>query len=65
MISPPSLLPDERVGCLTIIVDDAEKLPAVNSQMQLIVRTTWSNSPNHGSRIVATVLNNPALFDQW
>jgi len=37
----------------------------VRSQMEMIARVTWSNPPNHGARIVATVLNNQPLFAEW
>ena len=56
---------DERVGCLTYVVHDASVLAAVRSQMELIARQTWSNSPNHGARIVATVLNNNSFYEEW
>ena len=56
---------DERVGNLAFVVKDAQMLHGVRSQMELVVRTTWSNSANHGSRIVATILNNPALNSEW
>ena len=63
---PLSLLPtDERVGNLCFVTKDPESVLKVRSQMMMIVRTTWSNSPAHGSRVVATVLNNPALFAEW
>ena len=59
------ILTDERVGNLTFVVDSADKVAKVRSQLTMIVRTTWSNSPNHGCRIVATVLNNPQLKSEW
>ena len=59
------LFADERVGNLTFVVDSPDKVARVRSQLTIIVRTTWSNSPNHGCRIVATVLNNPQLFSEW
>ncbi|KAI0242141.1 Aspartate aminotransferase, cytoplasmic [Lamellibrachia satsuma] len=56
---------NERVGNLCFVTKDPESVLKVRSQMMMIVRTTWSNSPAHGSRVVATVLNNPALFAEW
>lgn len=56
---------DERVGNLTMVVKDANDLVAVKSQLTLIVRGMYSNPPNHGGRIVSTVLNNPQLFEEW
>ena len=59
------LFTDERVGNLCFVLKDSTKVASVMSQMQMIVRRTWSNPPNHGARIVATVLNNPPLYNNW
>jgi aspartate aminotransferase len=48
-----------------MVVKDANDLVAVKSQLTLIVRGMYSNPPNHGGRIVSTVLNNPQLFEEW
>lgn len=59
------LLTDERVGNLCIITSEAATTGRVKSQIKLLVRQAWSNPPTHGCRIVATVLNNPALYAEW
>lgn len=56
---------DERVGNLTVVGKDADNVQRVLSQMEKIVRTTWSNPPSQGARIVATTLSSPQLFDEW
>jgi len=56
---------NERVGNLIFSCKDSQKVAAVRSQLVTIVRTTWSNSPAHGCRVVATILNNPALLNEW
>uniref|UniRef100_UPI00398E6F2F aspartate aminotransferase, cytoplasmic-like isoform X2 n=1 Tax=Pristiophorus japonicus TaxID=55135 RepID=UPI00398E6F2F len=56
---------NEKVGSLTIVSRDNSTLIRIRSQMELTVRCTWSNPPRHGSRIVATVLNNPSFFTEW
>jgi len=56
---------NERVGNLTFVVQNATQLAAVKSQLQLVVRTTWSNSSAHGCRVVARVLNNPSNNTRW
>lgn len=56
---------NERVGNLTIVARDADNLKRVLSQMEKIVRTTWSNPPSQGARIVAVTLNSPELFSEW
>jgi aspartate aminotransferase len=56
---------NERVGNLLFVTSRPEQVAAVRSQAMMCVRQTWSNSPNHGARVVATVLNNKALSDDW
>ncbi|CAH2322983.1 aspartate aminotransferase, cytoplasmic [Pelobates cultripes] len=56
---------NERVGNLTVVGKDSENVGRVLSQMEKIVRTTWSNPPSQGARIVAITLNTPELFDEW
>ncbi|XP_012269240.1 aspartate aminotransferase, cytoplasmic [Athalia rosae] len=56
---------NERVGNLVVVMSNSKDIVQVKSQLTLIVRGMYSNPPNHGARIVATVLNNPDLFEQW
>lgn len=56
---------NERVGNLIVVMSDTKELAQVKSQLTLIVRGMYSNPPNHGARLVATVLQNPDLFKQW
>lgn len=56
---------DERIGNLTVVVNDPSVLPAFKSQMSLVIRANWSNPPSHGSRIVAMILTTPAMRQQW
>ncbi|VDQ07155.1 unnamed protein product [Trichobilharzia regenti] len=56
---------NERVGNLLFITQDPVVTSRVKSQMKSIIRQTWSNPPQHGARIVATILNNPSLFTEW
>nr|XP_057914268.1 aspartate aminotransferase, cytoplasmic [Doryrhamphus excisus] len=56
---------NERVGNLTVVSRDADSLKRVLSQMEKIVRTTWSNPPSQGARVVAVTLNSPELFTEW
>ena len=44
---------------------DASVINPVRSQITLLVRANYSNPPNHGARIVGTVLNDPVLFEEW
>ncbi|XP_069467639.1 aspartate aminotransferase, cytoplasmic [Ambystoma mexicanum] len=56
---------NERVGNLTIVGKDSDNVQRVLSQLEKIVRTTWSNPPSQGARIVGTTLNSPELFAEW
>ncbi|KAL4612884.1 aspartate aminotransferase, cytoplasmic [Arapaima gigas] len=56
---------NERVGNLTVVAKEAEAVGHIMSQMTRIVRTTWSNPPSQGARVVAITLNNPELFKEW
>lgn len=37
----------------------------VKSQLKRIARPMYSNPPIHGARIVANVVGDPALFNEW
>lgn len=56
---------NERVGNLTMVFKDSAVIAPVRSQITLIVRSSYSNPPNHGARIVSKVLNDPKLFEEW
>ena len=56
---------DERVGNMVFIASSSDAILRLRSQLSMVVRATWSNPSNHGSRIVATVLDNPALRNEW
>lgn len=54
----------ERVGMLAIVTHDPETAN-VASHVKSLIRTNFSNSPLHGSRLVALVLQSPALTAEW
>ncbi|CAH1176032.1 unnamed protein product [Phaedon cochleariae] len=56
---------NERVGNLTVVLNNPDLIAPVKSQFTLVVRGMYSNPPSHGARIVAHVLNNPELYNQW
>lgn len=56
---------NERVGNLVVVMSDTKAVTQTKSQLTLIVRGMYSNPPNHGARIVATVLRNPDLYKEW
>ncbi|KAM9165618.1 putative aspartate aminotransferase, cytoplasmic 2 [Pangshura tecta] len=56
---------DERVGNLIVVVRDNETLVGIRSQLQKQVMGTWATPASLGARVIATVLNNPALLNKW
>ncbi|XP_014203846.1 aspartate aminotransferase, cytoplasmic [Copidosoma floridanum] len=56
---------NERVGNLILVTNSTNGIPEIKSQLTLIVRGMYSNPPNHGARVVSSVLNNPELYEQW
>jgi len=55
----------ERAGAFTIVANDPAEASAVMSQLKIIIRPMYSNPPIHGARLVSTVLNTPAIYDEW
>jgi aspartate/tyrosine/aromatic aminotransferase len=55
----------ERVGFLTLITSQPEQIPAIASQIKVLIRTNYSNPPLQGARIVSTILNSPQLREDW
>jgi len=55
----------ERVGALTVVAENADTAQRALSQVRINIRTNYSNPPTHGAAIVATVLGDAALRQQW
>lgn len=55
----------ERVGALTILTANAEESKRVLSQVKRVIRTNYSNPPSHGAQLVAMVLADTELRQQW
>nr|UDB72873.1 cytoplasmic aspartate aminotransferase [Hemiscorpius lepturus] len=56
---------NERVGNLTFVVSDTSPIANIRAQVTLLVRGNYSNPPCHGARIVARVLGDNELFEEW
>ncbi|KAF6209748.1 hypothetical protein GE061_015497 [Apolygus lucorum] len=56
---------NERVGNITFVVSDPSIIPQTKSQLTLVVRGMYSNPPNHGAKVVCSVLNDAALRENW
>ncbi len=55
----------ERVGALTVVTPSADAAQRALSQVRISIRTNYSNPPQHGGAIVATVLSDAELRKQW
>lgn len=55
----------DRVGALHIVCASADEATRVKSQVELCIRTNYSNPPAHGGAIVTAILNDPSLATQW
>ncbi|KAL2629780.1 hypothetical protein R1flu_014466 [Riccia fluitans] len=55
----------ERVGALSIVATDPAVAARVESQVKLVIRPMYSNPPTYGAAIVANILSNRALFEEW
>ncbi|EJU05387.1 aspartate aminotransferase [Dacryopinax primogenitus] len=55
----------ERVGALHVLCADKDEATRVRSQLSIIERAEISNPPAYGARLMAKIINDPALFSQW
>ncbi|MET0211074.1 MAG: amino acid aminotransferase [Burkholderiaceae bacterium] len=55
----------ERCGALSVVCPTAHEAGLVLGQMKFTVRRNYSSPPIHGGQIVATVLTDPGLRQNW
>ncbi|RPE63167.1 aromatic amino acid aminotransferase [Pacificibacter maritimus] len=55
----------ERVGCLMAVSETAASAPTTQANMNYLNRIAFSFPPDHGARLVTTVLSDPALTADW
>ena len=60
-----STITGERPGNLVMVTSSKETLMSTRSQIEKMVATQCYSPPAHGARVVATVLQNPAFFQEW
>ncbi|ATX77316.1 MULTISPECIES: amino acid aminotransferase [Reinekea] len=56
---------NERVGAFTLVASNRTVADDAFSQVKSIIRSNYSNPPAHGAKIVAAVLADPVLKQQW
>lgn len=55
----------ERTGILMAISDDASQTPVVQQNLNFLNRQNYSFPPDHGARVVTTILTDPELRADW
>jgi aromatic-amino-acid transaminase len=55
----------ERVGALSVATGSTEEAARVLSQLKRVARTSYSNPPTHGGKVVAMILASPELRALW
>jgi aspartate aminotransferase len=55
----------ERIGALHVACANEKIASTVLSQLKIIIRAMYSSPPIHGALIVATVLSDPQLYEEW
>ncbi|TFY59466.1 hypothetical protein EVJ58_g5751 [Rhodofomes roseus] len=55
----------ERVGALHIVSPSSEAAVRVKSQLAILTRSEISSPPAYGARVMALIMNNAELFEEW
>ncbi len=55
----------ERIGALSVVAADPGEAARLESQLKRTIRTNYSSPPEHGARLVATVLGSAPLRSTW
>jgi len=55
----------QRVGALFVVSESSAVKLRIGSQIKKIIRSLYSNPPLHGARVVASLLENPSLKEEW
>jgi aspartate/tyrosine/aromatic aminotransferase len=56
---------NERTGALTIVSPSAREAAVAMSHLKTTIRVIYSNPPAHGGLVVALILSDPRLHQQW
>ncbi|WP_458791465.1 amino acid aminotransferase [Yoonia sp. MH D7] len=55
----------ERTGILMAVCKDADQQPVTQQNLSFLNRQNYSFPPDHGARVVTTILNDPKLRADW
>ncbi|KAH8606333.1 putative Aminotransferase class I and II [Trypanosoma vivax] len=54
-----------RCGALHVVAGNSTEAKCIASQLAVLIRSTYSNPPLYGARVVASILNSPELRALW
>ncbi|URE07169.1 Aspartate aminotransferase [Musa troglodytarum] len=55
----------ERIRAINVVCMSSDAAARVKRQLKRLARPMYSNPPVHGARIVANIVGDPNLFDEW
>ena len=55
----------QRVGAVTFVGESEKEAKVLKSQLNTLIRPMYSNPPIFGARVVAEILQDPSLKEQW
>ena len=55
----------ERAGCLFIVSESPKIAQHIVSRVKQMIRTTYSNPPMHGAKVIAHILTTSSLRKKW
>lgn len=55
----------ERIGAFSVVCASAEPVAAIRTQLSRIIRGLYSSPPKHGAAIMAQIIGDPKLFEEW
>ncbi|XP_039164982.1 aspartate aminotransferase, chloroplastic-like isoform X2 [Eucalyptus grandis] len=55
----------ERIGAINVVCSTADAATRVKSQLKQLARLMYCSPPVHGAKIVANIVSDPALFNDW
>ncbi|KAF7267377.1 hypothetical protein GWI33_019385 [Rhynchophorus ferrugineus] len=58
-------LPNERVGCLVVVLNCTKKINIIKMHFINIIENMYDTPPNHGARVVTFILGNQSLFEEF
>ncbi len=56
---------NERVGALSVVGNSADAAERAFSHLKTAIRQNYSNPPAHGAKVVAAILKDPILRQEW